>query len=243
MLRTLLFDLDGTLLPLDLDVFMKAYFGKLVHHVHGVIDEQQIVSEVWKATKAMISSEDASRSNEQVFKDVFFDSTGFKEEEFWPLFDSFYRDRFAELKEYTEPSPIARKICDTAVGKGYELVVATNPLFPRLAIDHRMEWAGIGDVPFRLVTSMENMHHCKPNPKYYMEILDILGREPQEAMMFGNDVKEDGAASRTGMETYLVTDYLVRHEQEHFNFTHEGSLADVLKFVQELPSVNAAVRD
>lgn len=235
MLTTLLFDLDGTLLPMDLDVFMRAYFGKLIPQIAHLIDPQVVVQEVMVATKQMIENESASTTNVEAFKDAFFRRTNVTEEEIWPIFDRFYHSQFAELKEFTYPNLISREICRMAVLKGYKLVLATNPIFPDEAVRHRMKWAGIADIRFDLVTTMEHMHYCKPNPKYYLEILDRVDSLPSESMMFGNDVQEDGVAGNVGMETFLVDDCLIDRSLGHFEFTHRGSLEAALAFVEALP--------
>lgn len=237
MLTTLLFDLDGTLLPFHHEAFMKTYFEYLLPEIAGFIDPKRAVSEVWAATKAMVENEDPNRTNLDVFKEAFFGSTGIAESDIWPVFDAFYAGSFNRLQEITQPSTISREICETAIDKGYQLVLATNPIFPYDAVLHRMRWAGIDAVPFKLVTTMESMHYCKPNPKYFVEILDIIGAAPAQAIMFGNDVQEDGVAGMLGMQTFLVDDYLIDREVGHLEFTHRGSLAGALKFVQSLPKV------
>lgn len=236
-LRTLLFDLDGTLLPFHQDQFMKGYFGALLPEIEHLVDKNRIIQQILHSTEETVRNEDPEVTNMDVFKRSFFASTGIREHDIWPVFERFYEETFAGLQHLTSPSPIAREICRTAVEKGYQLVLATNPIFPERAIRHRMDWAGIGDVPFELVTTMEKMHYCKPNPKYYVEILDILKASPVEAMMLGNDVQEDGVAGKLGMQTFLVKDFVIDHERGHVEFTHEGSLADVLSFVHKLPRV------
>ncbi|MCL6631376.1 MAG: HAD family hydrolase [Alicyclobacillus herbarius] len=237
MLTTLLFDLDGTLLPMDLDEFMRAYFEHLVPRIAHVLDEKTAVREIWNATTAMIENEEPNKTNLTVLKERFLQATGLCEEQIWPLFDQFYEEGFRELRSYTSPTPLAREICQTAHEKGYQLVIATNPIFPERAIRHRMEWAGVGDIPFQLVTTLEDMHFCKPNPKYFVEIVDKLDVSPFSCIMFGNDVQEDGVAGKLGIETYLVTDCLIDHGRGHFEFTHQGSLADVLMFIRDLPKL------
>jgi len=222
---------------MDLNVFMDAYFKRVVPHLSGVVQPEKAIADIWTATKAMIASEDAQRSNEQVFKEVFFADAELKEEVLWPIFENFYANAFGDLITFTQPSPLARQICDAALAKGYQLAVATNPIFPEMAIRHRLNWAGVGDVPFALVTTMENMHFCKPNPKYYMEILEMLGVSADEAMMFGNDVQEDGVAGKVGMKTFLVTDNLIDNQRGDFTFDYTGSLAQALEFVRQLPKV------
>lgn len=237
---TLLFDLDGTLLPFDLEVFMHGYFRKLVPQIAHLVDKNAIAGQILQATKEMVENESSDVTNMDAFKRAFFRLVDVKEEQIWPIFDQFYRDQFSDLKELTEPSPISREICRTALKKGYQLVLATNPIFPDDAVRHRMDWAGIGDVPFALVTTMEHMHFCKPNPKYYLEILDRVDRTPQDCIMIGNDVQEDGVAGKVGMETFLVTDFVIDRGVGHLEFNHKGSLGDVLKFVEGLPNLSKA---
>lgn len=234
-LRALLFDLDGTLLPFHHERFMKGYFQKLVPAVAEVVDPERIVGQIWQATEAMIGNEDPALTNEEAFRRAFFTATGYPEAPVWERFTWFYETVFPELAALTEPTPVAREICQTALDKGYLVVLATNPIFPDAAVRHRMRWAGIDDIPFALVTTMEHMHYCKPNPKYYVEILERLDLAPDECIMIGNDVQEDGVAGQLGMETFLVTDCLIDRGVGHLEFTHRGTLEDVLRFVQALP--------
>ena len=76
--KAVLFDLDGTLLPMDMDKFMKAYFKELCISLakYGVPAEE-IVKCVWAGTKAMVKN-DGSCSNEKRFWDTFLALTGIK---------------------------------------------------------------------------------------------------------------------------------------------------------------------
>ncbi|KPV45476.1 HAD family hydrolase [Alicyclobacillus ferrooxydans] len=234
MLKTLLFDLDGTLLPFDQNRFMHGYFHALVPEIAHLVNTKEIAAQILTATQAMVENEDPQLPNIDAFKHAFFGTVDVAESDIWPIFDEFYHTKFGDLQSLTEPSPISREICRSALSKGYELVLATNPIFPDDAVRHRMAWAGIDDVPFKLVTTMEHMHFCKPSPKYYLEILDRIGRSPEECMMIGNDVQEDGVAGKLGMQTFLVKDFVIDRGVGHIEFTHEGSLKDVLSFIESL---------
>jgi len=80
-----------------------------------------------------------------------------------------------------------------ALTKGWRLVVATNPIFPRTAIVQRLVWAGFpaDEVPFDLIPSYETFHFAKPNPAYFTEVLAQLGAPSQPAIMIGNDFEMD----------------------------------------------------
>ena len=63
-IKAVLFDLDGTLLSMDLDVFIKDYFGRLARHLapHG-FDPELLIKTVWEGTGAIIKN-DGSATNE-----------------------------------------------------------------------------------------------------------------------------------------------------------------------------------
>ncbi|WP_018132697.1 HAD family hydrolase [Effusibacillus pohliae] len=239
MLTTLLFDLDGTLLPLDNDQFMKGYFQRLVSRVSHLLDKDRFVQQLWASTEAMVLSDDPSKTNEQVFKEDFLGKSGLREEQIWPIFVDFYQGEFQMLSHLTRPTPLARQLVRTAIDKGYTAVLATNPLFPRAAIEARMKWAGIADLPFALVTTLEEMHFCKPNPNYFREILQKIGKRPEECMMIGNDGYEDMIAAKLGLQTYLVTDCLIDRNLQPDCITEQGTLQDLLEFIERLPDRTA----
>ncbi|TCP53790.1 FMN phosphatase YigB (HAD superfamily) [Tumebacillus sp. BK434] len=236
-LTTLLFDLDGTLLPMDNDRFTKGYFKHLASSVAHLLPPEQFVAQVWASTKAMVKSDDALLSNEQVFKADFLQSLPVDEAAFFPIIDAFYAKQFGELSHLSEPTPLAREILLAALDKGYQLVLATNPLFPRQATLHRMRWAGIDDLPFALVTTYEDSHFCKPNPNYYREIVQKLGVSSESCMMIGNDAYEDLIAGTVGMQTYWVQNGEAAPEQR-LPFDQQGTLQDLLEYVRaELPAL------
>lgn len=226
MVRTILFDLDGTLLPIDTDAFIKGYFDSLAEYAGHIVPPRKLVQEVWAATAQMIRNTDPGLTNAEVFARAFFPAVGQAEEALMPVFDSFYRTRFPALRSACSGLPgIARSVVETALEMGYEIVLATNPLFPRIAIEERMRWIEVDDLPWRLVTAYEDMHACKPQPEYYQEVLARIGRRPEECLMVGNDVQEDGAAARVGIDVFFVTDFLIDREGRRLPQDRSGSLA------------------
>jgi FMN phosphatase YigB (HAD superfamily) len=234
MIKTILFDLDGTLLPIDTDAFVRHYMKALAAHVGHLIPPEKLVEQVMASTYEMIRNTDPNLTNAQVFARDFFPKVGKEEAELMPFFDSFYREKFPGLKVACPGVPgLARRVVQTAVEKGYEIVLATNPLFPRAAIEERMRWIEIDDMPWRLVTVYEEMHACKPQPAYYNEILEKISRRPEECLMVGNDVQEDGVAGQLGMETFFVTDFLMNRDERPLPPECSGTLADFLRRLEE----------
>jgi FMN phosphatase YigB (HAD superfamily) len=126
----------------------------------------------------MMKNEDPSVTNQQAFEADFSPGLVHPEAEVHSVISAFYEEDFADLKRYTRSRPQARPLVQTILDQGYDAVVATNPMFPRRAIEHRMQWAGVFDLPFKLITTYENSHFCKPNPLYYQEILEKLDCPP-----------------------------------------------------------------
>lgn len=236
-MKAILFDLDGTLLPLNFDSFMRAYFRLLAPHLEEWYKPDEIAPWILRATKHVVENENSRLTNEEKFRHALFGNRSDHADTLWPIFERFYQNSFDELRIHTQPTEIAREICRTVVEKGYRIALATNPIFPSSAIQARMQWAGIDDIPFDVVTTMESTHFCKPNPKYFLEIADALGVSPESCLMVGNDVQEDGAATYLGMKAYLVKDHRIDRGVGTFPWVGEGTLQDFRAFANALPSV------
>lgn len=237
--NTILFDLDGTLLEMQTEPFVKSYLVEVGRHIGDKYDTEKLLKLIWDATKAMIVNQDADKTNEQVFIEYFTANSEWEREEVWPLFDSFYRDVFPTLSHLTYPSPWAKKIVETAKAQGYRVAVATNPVFPREAIFHRLAWIGMSADDFELVTVYEESHFTKPNPGYFAEICQKLGVQPTECIMIGNHMQEDMVASTLGMKTYLVTNWMEDRGEPQYPVDQRGALEELYQALTERTGVFA----
>lgn len=224
---TILFDLDGTLLEMHTDAFVKQYLHELGKYVGDRFDSEQLITLLWDSTKAMIMSDEPHKTNEQVFIERFVAKSGVTKEAMWPIFDAFYKEAFPKLSHFTYPSPWAKKIVEAAKQAGYRLAVATNPVFPRDAIHSRLAWIELSPDDFELVTVYEESRFTKPHAGYYQEICDKLGVSPAECIMVGNHMQEDMAASRIGMKTYLVTNYVENRGEPVYPIDQTGSFEEL----------------
>lgn len=230
-ITTILFDLDGTLLPQDQDLFLKSYFKRLVQKLapHGY-DPDLTVKAIWKCTGAMIGN-DGTCTNEQAFWRDFAAVCGEHVLQDIPLFDEYYRNEFQQVANDCGFNPKAGECIAALRQKGYRLALATNPLFPAVATESRMRWAGLKQEDFELYTTYENSSYCKPNLNYYREILTQLNVQPQECLMVGNDVDDDMVASELGMQVFLLTDCLInKHETDISQFPH-GSFDELMAYI------------
>ena len=240
MLNTILFDLDGTLLPLDMDEFMSIYFGEMGKSLHDLIEADKLVSYVWAGTRAMVTNQEKI-TNEQVFMDTFESLIDGNLAEYQDRFDQFYDDGFLKVQNAVEASPVVKEFIGELKQKGYSLVIATNPLFPRKAILHRIDWAGLNPDDFDYITSYEESCYCKPNIAFYQEVLEKISKRPHQCMMVGNDVQEDMAASKLGIQTYLITNHLLNRHELPLVSDYRSDYEGFARFVHELPDITGSL--
>lgn len=232
-MKTVLFDLDGTLLPLDQEVFIKAYLGGLAKKLapYGY-DPKALVDGIWKGTGAMVKN-DGAKTNEEAFWDCFSGLMGKDVRRDEPLFYEFYCKEFQSVKQVCGFDERSAKIIAFLKDRGCRVALATNPLFPAVATHSRARWAGLEPEDFELITTYENSRHCKPNPAYYRDILEQLGETAENCIMVGNDVSEDMVAGKLGMQVFLLTDCLINKTGEVISRYPNGSFDELLKFLEE----------
>lgn len=207
MIKTILFDLDDTLLGNDMDTFLPHYFALLDKYAAKHLDVVDFVPSVLKASEVMTRNTDPTFTNNEVFWQEMNKLIGLDGIKTGALFDNFYRGEFNQLQDITESLPVAAELIRTCLRKGYQVVIATNPMFPRLAVEARLNWAGIPvtEFPYEMVTTIENMHATKPHQAYYREILAELKCTPTEALMVGDDWQRDmEPAAGVGLFTYWI---------------------------------------
>ena len=233
-ITTVLFDLDGTLLPMDQEVFVKTYLGLLAKKLapHGY-DPEGLVKAVWAGTGAMIKNT-IGRTNEDVFWEVFCPLTRADARRDEPLFRDFYENEFSQVRSVCGFSPRAADVIALVKRKGLRAALATNPIFPAIATENRTRWAGLDPADFELITTYETSTACKPNPDYYREVLARLGVTAGECLMVGNDVTEDMMTRKLGMQVFLLTPCIInRHGEDIEQYPH-GDFDDLLRFIEKL---------
>ena len=229
-----LFDLDGTLLPMDYLTFEKTYFTGLCGALRDVSPEV-LIRGIWAGVAAMVGN-DGSRTNREVFAEVFSASTNLdyagREEEFL----RYYHTGFQKCRDVCTLTDVSGRIIDVLQKKGYTVAIATNPLFPQIATYSRLRWLGIDPERFPLVTTFETSCSAKPNPLYYREVCSRLGAVPLDCIMIGNDAQEDGAAASVGMEVILVRECLIdRTEHGADAFLSVPTLTELLAWAEQIP--------
>lgn len=233
---TVLFDLDGTLLPMDTHDFMQRYFASLTAFAakHGIAPEAAVEG-IMQGIRAM-GANDGTRTNHDVFWDAYSAATESDAAENEELFSVYYRDHFHEVGDGIAANPAAAAAVNTLKSKGYTLAVATMPMFPIEAVHERIRWAGLNPDDFMFVTDYETNSAVKPMERFYEDVLKRAGADARHTLMVGNHNREDGNATKLGCDLYLVTDYLIEADDGVDVATcKHGSMQDFATWCEGLP--------
>jgi FMN phosphatase YigB (HAD superfamily) len=202
---TLLLDLDDTLLETNLSEFVPAYFQALSRHLTRWVKPDVMLPSMMSGTQLMLANQDPTFTLQNVFEGAFYPKLGVPRAEVDGAIEDFYEHSFSALTAVTKPRAGAKELIDWARSQGHRLVIATDPLFPRVAIDERIRWAGLDPEQFELISSYESFHFTKTHPEYYGEVLGRLGWPEGPVLMVGNDEERDlRCAQELGLMTYQV---------------------------------------
>lgn len=232
-MKAVFFDLDGTLLPMDQEAFVKDYVKRLTAWVHKRgFDEKGFAIAMNKGVFATMKN-DGSVTNERRFWDSFTEVCGIMTKDDMEYIELFYEEEFDKVSCSCGFNKKSREVIDFVKNRGVAAVLATNPVFPQKATFCRMGWAGLEPHDFALVTTYENSSFCKPDPRYYFEILNKLGLDGKDCIMVGNDALEDAAAAKCGMEVFLLTDCLINRSGTDISLYRHGGMDDLMEFLKE----------
>jgi len=151
-----------------------------------------------------------------------------------PVLRGFYENEFQGVQSVCGCHPAAAEIVRDLKARGIRVVLATNPVFPAVATESRIRWAGLEPSDFELYTTYENSRYCKPTLAYYEDILASLGVSGEECVMVGNDVSEDMITERLGMKTFLLTDCLINKNGEDISKWAHGGFEELKEFLMQL---------
>ena len=210
MYKNFLFDLDGTLLPMDMKYFIDLYVAAFCKSMVPVtkIESKPLMNAIWTSV-AQMAKNDGDCLNIDIFWRTMNSVCRRDMRVFNDDFDSFYRGEFSVCRAATKVQPLARIVVDYIRQRGGNIIVSTNPIFP------------------------DNSSACKPNLNYFEEICSVCGIHPEESIVIGNDVDEDMISSRLGFDTYLVTDCLINRYNKELTLFRNGSFGELFDFIQD----------
>ena len=237
MIKNILFDLDGTLLPMDNEVFLKYYFKLLLKKMVPLgYDGDALVKDIMKATYKVLANDGTMTNEERFFKEYESYAKGhlpFDMDTTKKLFDEFYEKDFDEAKSVLNDNKNSLEFLEEILNGDYKVIVATSPVFPKSAVNKRLNWLGKSLEDFDYVTTYENSTYCKPNPLYYKELIDKLALEAEETIMIGNDLNDDiYPALKNGLKVFYLNDYPINDDPKYDG--PKGSFDDLEAYLKSL---------
>ena len=235
MLKAVLFDLDGTLLPMDQKLFMKDYFGRLIRRLGPIGYTPELFLAAMKAGITAMTVNDGSHTNEEASWEAYTSVSRTDLTAEMPILDNFYNTEFDEVAAVCGYNPKAAELVRSLKQKGLRVILATNPLFPRIATQKRIRWAGLQPEDFEFYTTFEDIGYCKPNPDYYKEVLRRANLDAADCLMVGNDVAEDMmAGGKAGLRGFLLTDCLINTPNADIEQYPHGSFDELDAYIETL---------
>ena len=234
-ITTILFDLDGTLIRMDQDEFIRLYFVSILDKIGRLGFDTAVVQNALEAAVVATLRNDSGLSNEQRFWQVFDETSSGLAEQLRSQIDSYYSSEFnMVVEESCEAYPRAREVLLAAKRKGMRIILATNPLFPMVATHARIGFGGMSPDDFEYITSYENSSYCKPNPAYFTELLGKLDISPEECVMIGNDTRDDFSAHALGIPVFVLTECLINKSGVDLNDYPHGGFDELVAFIDNL---------
>ncbi len=205
-IKLVLLDLDDTLLGGSMAALWSDYFPLIDQWMSERLGLPNFLPRLLIATDYMLKTTDPLLTNQERFLQAFLDGLGLDEATVMAAFDEFYATQYPHLESTVTRLPAARPLVAWLLAHGHCVVIATNPLFPRAAIEQRLAWAGIpaDEFDYALVTTLENMHDVKPHRAYFEEVLARTGHAPGEAIMVGDSLEHDLPAVDAGLHFYWI---------------------------------------
>ncbi len=231
VIKAAFFDLDGTLLDIEMNDFISTYIEGLACHFSDVALRYTFSSALRDAMMALLVGDSGFDSNKKLFFAILQKRLGIDADVFFRRLKNYCENGMEELRPFIRPLPLASQILNQCRNRNLKVILATNPIFPRCIIDARLAWGGLADFPFDFVTSFENTRYCKPDARYFRDLLEEFGLAPEEAIMVGNDTEHDLAACAIGMKTFLVDTWVVDRGSD-FKPDYRGGHRELLRFLE-----------
>lgn len=206
---SVLFDLDDTLIINNAEHFTRVYLGLLGKHLQHLVEPQKMIQALMDGTRQMVAKIEIAGTLESAFDREFYPQIGLPKETLWNTLFDFYQNVFPVLKTETTFRPEAVTLVQQCLANGWKVAVATNPLFPEIAVHHRLNWAGLDSdrFPFAAITSYETYHFAKPQSAYFIEVADRIAAFDHSVVMVGNDLENDILpAGKAGLRVFWITD-------------------------------------
>ncbi|MGK2904906.1 MAG: HAD family hydrolase [Desulfuromonadales bacterium] len=233
-IQAVLFDLDGTLIDVDMNRFVPIYLHRLTGNMSDQVNPERAVQVLHHAVAAMFANTDSDRTLENILLEVLESELAILPERYAECLEQFYQNDIETLRPLVTGHPLSSRLIESSLVRGWKVVLATNPIFPRVVIDARLAWGGLDGDAFHHITAYEIAHFCKPSTRFFDEIVDRLHIPAERCLMVGNDTLHDLSASQVGMQTCLLTPWCIKRPGRHFKADWQGRHEELLALIESV---------
>ena len=234
-ITTVLFDLDGTLIGMDQEEFIRLYFVTILDKLAALGFDKSLMYESLETAIKATKQNNGEMTNEARFWQSFSEAVGGLSDKLRDTVLSFYSDDFLNVLEGScTPFSRANEIIEAAKNKGLRVILATNPLFPAIATHARIRLGGMSPSDFEYITAYENSSYCKPESAYFTELLTKLSVSSDECVMIGNDTRDDFAAHALGIPVFVLTECLINNTGVDLSPYPHGGFDELISYINSL---------
>lgn len=231
--QAVFFDLDGTLVDVDMQAFVPAYLHRLTRRLDAFAPPRRIAKILREIVVEMLTTDAGRQTMEQRLLKGLESRCGIRPQDYTEALEQFLQEDLAELEPLVTGHPVARELVEACLARGWVPVLATNPIFPREVVEARLAWGGLADLPFALVTAYETARYCKPQPGYFRALMEELDLPPGACLMVGNDTEQDLSAGDLGVQTCLLTPWRIDRAGRSYRADWEGEHHELLALFRE----------
>lgn len=205
--EVLLLDLDNTLIHNPDRAFALGFLQLAEAHFQATLGFPGVAQIIRQSIRAMLA-EHAHPTTSALQTHLIAEAASVPPERVTMAWQAFYRELYPQLRANVQPVKGVVDLLHALKGRGYRLVIATNPLYPASGVYQRMAWGGLpGRDFFEHITHSQNARHAKPHPAYYAQLLHHLGVPAARTWMIGDSPRNDIApAHAAGMTTFYIAD-------------------------------------
>lgn len=236
MIKAILFDMDDTLLDINLEAYLVSYVAHM-SRLMAEISSKPTYSFAYPHIKSYLAMANPGRldnyTNDQIYVSTFKTVTGIPLDDpmIYQCIQAYQQEVFPTMNNpliHAHANPGAHEALEEAKRLGMKTVLATNPTFSQTTVRSRMQWGQFSWKDFDYVTTRENSHRVKPCLRYYQETAEAIGLELEECLMVGNDPKRDITTDIQRLKTIYIGHGRPRRA---FRVTKMDRLADELECI------------
>lgn len=230
--QAVLFDLDGTLLRVEMRSFIPRYMAGFHAYCSDLVEYEPLQRAMRAGIHLLLETECGRCSNEERLFTFLAARLQLGEGVLRERFARYLDSGLESLADAIMEIPESTALLECCRQAQVPLALATNPVFPQALIEARCRWAGLDIDHFALLTSFENSRYCKPQSGYFVDIAAQLGVDPRDCLMVGNDTSHDLSAREIGMTTWLVDSYLLERDGPTWEPDYRGNHQELLGFLR-----------